>query len=620
MFYMHHNKFLYFFLHHTRKFFGSFRTRLVICFLLCSIIPFIIIGTISYRTSYSIAQEKILGSVSLSDKQLVQQLNNRFDQMTNVTDSVNNYIYVLDQKSKNQDFMEYFSTIRSSILSLRSNFQLLHICVFLPEDFLVSNEGLTFCSIEDLSSYQIDQAELLNLGNTTKWLYRSNLEFPIMLQLHDKHINAILSCQSLTRDNKLVFAIFSAIKSEELSKLLSDSFIDTPIVSYVITPDRQIVAHTDLSRVGTLEDSDDFSCLIKNVDKAPITIQDNKYLVHSLNNGYYLITAVPVNYIVDNINTVISTIFTSLLSMIPVIIGITVFISLNLSKKLSRLTKVVRSTNIKSNSIISKEFDHQFKIDSEYGDEIDRLASAYQEMLQTIDHNLANILKLSIHEEKLKYQLLQAQINPHFLYNILESIQTSLILGNTDTANQMIRDLAKFYRMTLRKNNDLITIRDELEIAILYLELEKLCSSRSFTWNIFCEDGIENFMICKFTLQPFLENCLLHGTKGSDKILNIDIHLSYGEDTVLITIEDDGIGIPPAQLAALQTSLKEHVVDYQKNFGISNVNARIASHLYGSGKIDIESRLGEGTTVKIEFHQILNEEFINNLENDLDKE
>jgi two-component system sensor histidine kinase YesM len=240
-------------------------------------------------------------------------------------------------------------------------------------------------------------------------------------------------------------------------------------------------------------------------------------------------------------------------------------------------------------------------------------------MLHTIDHNLANILKLSIQEEKLKYQLLQSQINPHFLYNILGTIQTCLTLGKTDTANQMIRALAKFYRMTLRKNNDLITIRDELEIANLYLELEQLCSSRSFTWNISCEDGIENFMICKFTLQPFLENCLLHGTEGSGQPIHINIHLSYGEDTILITIEDNGIGILPRQLTVLQTSLQEHVVDYQKNFGISNVNARIASPLYGSGKIDIQSIQKEGTTVKIEFHQIFNEEYINSLENNLDK-
>ena len=80
------------FTHGVRKLFHRFRTRLITCFLLCSIIPFFIIGTISYRTTYFLAQEKILQSVFVSSTQLVQQLNSRFSQMASVADSVNNYV------------------------------------------------------------------------------------------------------------------------------------------------------------------------------------------------------------------------------------------------------------------------------------------------------------------------------------------------------------------------------------------------------------------------------------------------------------------------------------------------------------------------------------------------
>ena len=93
-------------------------------------------------------------------------------------------------------------------------------------------------------------------------------------------------------------------------------------------------------------------------------------------------------------------------------------------------------------------------------------------MQHTIAQNLKSIVSLSINEERLKYQLLQSQINPHFLYNILGTIRTCQALGKLDIADQMLTNLTAFYRLTLRKSKELIPIKDELEIARLYLEME----------------------------------------------------------------------------------------------------------------------------------------------------
>lgn len=133
----------------------------------------------------------------------------------------------------------------------------------------------------------------------------------------------------------MIYALFTSIKSDELSGLLADSFLDTPIVSYICTSNRQIVAHNNKSMVGAYLKTDKFNRLTAQVNGAPINWDENQYLVQPLNNGFYLITEVPTTYITNNIKPVIGTIFTSLLIMVPVMIGITVFISLNLTKKLS---------------------------------------------------------------------------------------------------------------------------------------------------------------------------------------------------------------------------------------------------------------------------------------------
>ena len=234
----------------------------------------------------------------------------------------------------------------------------------------------------------------------------------------------------------------------------------------------------------------------------------------------------------------------------------------------------------------------------------EKLGITFEKMQHSLNDNLQSILELSLTEERLKYQLLQSQINPHFLYNILGSIQTCQSLGKLDIANQMLTNLTRFYRMTLRKSEDLISIRDELTIAQLYLEMEKLCHNDNLTWEINMEDGIDNFLICKFTLQPFLENSIMHGLSQKTPEVHISIDLSYGDDTVIIVITDNGIGMAKEQLLELQKTLDEKIVNYEKHFGIGNVNKRISNPYFGNGRISVESCLYEGTSITIEFDQM----------------
>lgn len=168
----------------------------------------------------------------------------------------------------------------------------------------------------------------------------------------------------------------------------------------------------------------------------------------------------------------------------------------------------------------------------------------------------------------------------------------------------MIADLTAFYRLTLRKSKELIPIKDELEIARLYLEMEKLCHKDNLDWEIEAEDGIENFLICKFTLQPFLENSILHGISSGTPAVFISIHVLYGDDTVVISIEDNGAGMDSETLAQLRHAIEHNVIDYEKHFGVSNVSSRISNPLYGNGSVRISSNPGNGTYVTIEFEQM----------------
>ncbi|PZW93530.1 sensor histidine kinase [Lachnoanaerobaculum umeaense] len=237
-------------------------------------------------------------------------------------------------------------------------------------------------------------------------------------------------------------------------------------------------------------------------------------------------------------------------------------------------------------------------------DEVDKLGLTFLNMQSSINKNMQSILELTLSEEKLKYQLLQSQINPHFLYNILGTIQTCQTIGKIDIANHMISNLTRFYRMSLRKSDEKIKIKDELEISKLYLEMEQLCRQDTLSWTINAEEGIENFLICKFTLQPFLENSILHGYSSEKTNIHININICYGDDEVIITIEDNGCGIPNDKLEQIRYKLSNHIVDYNQHFGICNVNKRISNTDFGNGIVLIESEERKGTKIIIKYAQM----------------
>ncbi|MDD2972061.1 MAG: histidine kinase [Lachnospiraceae bacterium] len=597
------------------RLFSNYRARLFTAFFICALIPLITVGSINYYTSYQLAQNRILESVSVSSKQLVQQLNNRFSQMESVADSVNQYAYNLNQvnRSADSEYMDSFSAARSNINMLNQNFHLFQSCVFLPDDSFVSNEGLMFFGIHDLFRFQIDPVSLSGIGVNSKWIYRRDVTFPQLLSPVERKVNTIFCCQSLSSNNFVSYAVFTSIKSSELNEMLIQSYSGTSIHSFICTPDRDIVASNQNNDLLGKVHENQYYQLLSHHGEDFFLIGNMQCNIHRLSNGFLLVTEIPSSYIQKNTYRVVRATILIFFILIPLVFCIILFTANGLSRKLMRLDKIVRSTSINENKITAEEFGHLFQAHSHFSDEIDHLAASYHSMLKTIDENLASIIALTVNEEQLKYKLLQSQINPHFLYNILGSIQTCLTIGKNDIAIQMAQDLSKFYRITLRKNNDLISIHEELEIATLYLELEKLLKQDAFSYEVHCEDGLEYFQICKFTLQPFLENSIHHGLQSSENPIHICLNLTYGEDTIIITIADNGSGMDTATLQHLQSSLQSCTVDYTRNFGICNVNARIASPLYGAGKIQIESSPHQGTRITIEYQQMLSDDPIDYL-------
>ena len=589
-----------------RSVFSHFQAKLLLAFLICTLLPLGIIGFIFYHVTYQIAEDKIMTSALLADDQLNVQMNDRIRQTENVADSIQYDMYTLSQTdSSSTQSLSVFGSVRNDISMFKTTFGYYHISIFLPRDQTGADEGLYFYPLEELESFRIPEEKRLNPGTDSIWFYHPDMQLPFILSEGYTSRDVIVCCRLLRNQGTgaTEYAYTILIDPSEFSGALADTFSDTDITSYLAAEDGTIMAHSNEALCGTSLDADTLN-LITEEETGTLKEGDINYHTARLDNGWYHVTEIPGSYIRQNTQILLKTLVFTLLVSLPLTVLVIIMISGNLTKRLKKLSLAMETFHLgKSTHHTVPELAPTAKSPSSY-DEIDRLGVTFRNMQESLNQNMDSILELSLSEERLKYQLLQSQINPHFLYNILGSVKTCISLGRLETAEQMISDLTQFYRLTLRKSGDLIRIEDELEIARLYLEMEKLCHKDSLTWEIHAEDGIQNFLICRFTLQPFLENSIQHGISRQTPCVHISLDVSYGDDTVIITITDSGAGIAPRQLEELRTTLKNKTVDHQKHFGIGNVNKRLSSPSFGNGTVRVESRLNEGTKIIITFEQM----------------
>ena len=580
---------------------SKYHYKLLFSFLICTVLPLIIMGSAFYGIAHKIAGDSILNSVILADDQLNIRINNRINQVKNVADSMRYDMYSLIRKMRNntKDF-SVLANVRDNISLLKSTFNLYHIDIFIDDKNIASSEGLCFHSLKELGKSGIDDITKIDY----EWVYKRNYTLPYVL--NNKRISQdVAACVRMlnnqaTGDTEYAYMVL--LRGSEFSKMLTDTFESLKLKGYISDKDGTIIAHTDQKLTGLKLKDEDLSFILKQSKN----IQENGnvyYHTVKLSNGWYQVTEIPKDYIYKRIYIILKTFILIMFISIPIILMIIFLISGNLTKRISKLSSAMENFKLGN-----KGADLQISLTTaknpDYFDEIDKLGVTFLNMQSSINKNMHSILELTLSEEKLKYQLLQSQINPHFLYNILGTIKTCQSIGKIDVANHMISNLTQFYRMSLRKSGEKIKIKDELEIARLYLEMEQLCRKDKLSWEINIEDGIENYLICKFTLQPFLENSILHGYSAENQIIHIVITVSYGDDEVIITIEDNGCGIPKEKLEQIRYKLVNHVVDYNKHFGICNVNKRISGADFGNGVVLIESEEKKGTCITIKYAQM----------------
>lgn len=238
-------------------------------------------------------------------------------------------------------------------------------------------------------------------------------------------------------------------------------------------------------------------------------------------------------------------------------------------------------------------------------DEIGQLTTEFNRMtlqIKSLIHDvyIADIQKKELQLERNQSQLhaLQSQINPHFLFNSLETIRMRSLIKKEEETAKIIQNMAKIFRKSLTWGKDWVTIKDELDLVACFLEIQKYRFGDKLDFRIEADESVLGLMIPKMTLQPLVENASIHGIEKSKKAGLIRVTVEMTAEGLVCTVQDNGAGIPAEKLDTIVSDL-ENNEDMGESVGIKNVYYRLK--LYYKEKVDFEvaSEEGEGTVFRI---------------------
>ena len=300
---------------------------------------------------------------------------------------------------------------------------------------------------------------------------------------------------------------------------------------------------------------------------------------------------------------VASSLVTTVRAMVILLVIILVFIFVMSHKLTKSITEPVTELMDMTERFARGDFTVSYHPNSD--DEMETLAESFNSMVGEIKTLVDDIHREQVNARDAELRILQEQINPHFLYNTLDAIMWMTESGENEEAIMMLQELSNFFRTSLSKGQSVITIRTEMEHVKSYLNIQRYRYQDILDFELDFADEIMDYYVQKLTLQPIVENALYHGIKnkrgkGMIKVTGV----SDGED-ILLTVEDNGIGMKEDELAHLRGLISGEIKDdEQHGFGMANVEQRLQMHYGRAYGMRVSSTYGEGTKVVVRIPKV----------------
>jgi two-component system sensor histidine kinase YesM len=380
---------------------------------------------------------------------------------------------------------------------------------------------------------------------------------------------------------------------------ISDLFrnVNTPdsTVFYVIDQKSRVISGTDGLQLGDNEEAKTFYAAAKQGDGSMIAEFRGKphlFVYHKLAGvDWVTVGAVPVEEMLKERDRIVHGIWIVVMVLLIVAILGTWGLSYSITKPIRKLTGIMR--DVRSGNLNVKAEIHT-------RDEIGMLSHSFNMMLNRIGDLLHQLQESHEKEKQAEIRALQANINPHFLYNTLESVIWLAESGDYEEITVLISKLGKYYRLSLSRGMEVVRMRDEIAHAEHYLAIERIRHGDKFSYEIDVDDEVMERECLKLILQPLVENALHHGILQKAGRGHIAIRGRLEEGFIVLGVEDNGKGMAWERLNEINSFFRSgRSLDLPSSYGIKNVNERLQLKYGKDCGLFYRSEEGVGTQAEI---------------------
>lgn len=249
--------------------------------------------------------------------------------------------------------------------------------------------------------------------------------------------------------------------------------------------------------------------------------------------------------------------------------------------------------------------DYSAKADFKYKDDIGRLGQVFNTMVEDNRRLVELNYVLKLREKEAELSMLQMQIDPHFLYNMLHTAYWSAMKNHDEQTGEIVYEMGQFFRLSLNRGGETSSVRSCLDLLRYYLELQRHRFGSRIQWKIEADREIYDALIPRLILQPLVENCIIHGmdSAGANFFIYIEARMSEGGEDLNFLVEDNGVGFPEELLACWPDRLDEYFKAERpdtsggQRFALRNIYERLKIRYQERGEFSIRNRPGGGASV-----------------------
>ncbi|WP_448783818.1 sensor histidine kinase [Blautia sp.] len=574
--------------------------KLLCAFALASIIPLLLMQVYVFQVNRKQMTEKIDELMVSNLTQIAERVNLNMEVYTNLLyqiykdDQVTECVSELSDIQESHKAVAYNQIIKRLKQYRNSDAGIRCLSIVCPDGTAVIYDFETDSSLNTIWHNYSDMRQIPP--------YRESLDAPGMVLTDTMNFQGEENAGHFFHISKRMFdfnnlekgsiaTVIMSVDQKILSSICGNGSKEDPSVNFILNKEQRVVSYPDEDFTGNainpqlnIQEFVNVSGYLRNKNVALNQYED-------ADTGWIFYNAYDRDYMLKDLTRTQGT-----------QLGITVLL---LVFALALIFYTVRNLDTSVKSVVSgmqevKKGNLDVVVPVQSFDEIGTIADNFNEMTVKVRELIQEVTEAEENQKNAEIRALEAQINPHFLYNTLDSINWMAIEKEEYEISKMIRNLGVILRYSVNKSNQIVTIRELADWLEKYISLQQMRFNDAFSYKLNIEEETYTEKVYKLLLQPFVENAIIHGFKEieSGGLLQIDIMAAEHEQGIIIIIEDNGAGMPQEMLKCFNNK-EEAIKDEGKSIGLHNAFSRMNMYYGEKASWNVSSIEGMGTVITL---------------------